>query len=178
MLFVLVDGIYPRYARFVSGIKEPIGDHQKLFTGWQESARKDIERGFGVMKGQFQFVERPIHLHSLEDIGKRMTTCLILHNMCRADYVMENNNRARYNPAYSTIAEQSTVVAMPADMNTYHASVEVDSNMIGISNANPTPMELLLTREDRFNALQNFDENSRLHRAILRHIVGNNSHNI
>jgi hypothetical protein len=107
-----------------------------------------------------------------------MTTCLILHNMCRADYVMENSYRERYNPAYSTIDEQSTVVAMPLDMNTYHASADVDTRMIGITNVSPTPIEQLLTRGNRFNALQNIEENSRLHRALLRHVAGDDSNDM
>jgi Plant transposon protein len=57
LLFALVDGIYPQYLRFVQGIKSPIGVWQQQFTSWQEGARKDIERVFGVLKGQFQFVQ-------------------------------------------------------------------------------------------------------------------------
>jgi Plant transposon protein len=53
--FALVDGIYPRYLRFVQGIKSLIGDQQ--FTMWQEGARKNIESAFGMFKGQFQFEE-------------------------------------------------------------------------------------------------------------------------
>jgi hypothetical protein len=49
-LFLLVDGIYPNYSRFVKGIKEPIIESEKRFTAWQEGARKDIERAFGVLK--------------------------------------------------------------------------------------------------------------------------------
>jgi Plant transposon protein len=73
-LFVLVDGIYPWYSRFVQGIKSPFGECQQQFTSWQEGARKDIERTFGIIKVQFQFVERLIRLHQLLDTGKRMTT--------------------------------------------------------------------------------------------------------
>jgi hypothetical protein len=169
LLFTLVDGIYPKYSRFVQGIKQPIGDVQKKFTGWQESTRKDIERGFGVLKGTFQFVERPIHLHKLDDIGKRMTTCLILHNICRADYVMENVYEARYNPAYSTMDEQSTVAVMPTDI------VNVNLNMIGISTMNPNLTEQLLTRANRFHVLQDKEEYGRLHRALCRHCAGSNN---
>jgi Plant transposon protein len=172
LLYALVDGIYPRYSRFVQGIKSPIGLRQQQFTGWQEGARKDIERAFGVLKGQFQFVERPIHLHSLIDIGNRMTACLILHNMCRADYVMENEYRKIYNPANTTIDEQSTVIAQPDDMHLYHATVDVNPDMIGINHTNVSALEKLLTRENRFNALQDIEENSRLHRALLRHVAG------
>jgi hypothetical protein len=173
LVFVLVDGIYPRYSRFVQGIKSPIGDEEKLYTAWQESARKDIERAFGVLKGQFQWVERPIHLHNLDQIGNRMTTCLLLHNICRSDYVMDYNYRTRYNPANKITDDVSIAVAMPADMINYHTTVDIDTNMIGIDNINPTPIEKLLTRDNRFKALTDIEENQRLHIALSRHVAGN-----
>ncbi len=47
--YFLVNGIYPQYTRFVKAVREPITDQEKRFTGWQESARKDIERAFGML---------------------------------------------------------------------------------------------------------------------------------
>ena len=35
-LYILVDGIYPRWSRFVRGIKEPITRKEKKFTGFQD----------------------------------------------------------------------------------------------------------------------------------------------
>jgi hypothetical protein len=50
-VFVLVDGIYPSYSRrFVRGIKVPATREEKKYTSWQEGARKDVERAFGVLK--------------------------------------------------------------------------------------------------------------------------------
>ena len=49
-LWMLVDGIYPSLARFVKPLTVPIGDCEALFSMWQESKRKDIERFFGVFK--------------------------------------------------------------------------------------------------------------------------------
>ena len=58
-------------------------------TTWQEAKRKDIERTFGVLQGKFQWIARPIQLLvQLEDISKRLGTCLILHNMTVSDRVM------------------------------------------------------------------------------------------
>jgi Plant transposon protein len=100
---VLVDGIYLHYLWFVQGIKSQIGDCQQQLTAGQEGARKDVEHAFGMLKGRFQFVEQPIHVHHLLNIGKQMMPCLILHNIFRADYVMGNKYWQVYNPAYSTI---------------------------------------------------------------------------
>jgi hypothetical protein len=43
-VFVLVDGIYPLYSRFVRGIKVPATREEKKYTSWQEGAREDMER--------------------------------------------------------------------------------------------------------------------------------------
>ena len=43
-MFMLVDGIYPCYSRFVKGVSDPTTQKEKRHTAWQESARKDIER--------------------------------------------------------------------------------------------------------------------------------------
>ena len=49
-LFYLVDGIYPSLSHFLSSEPDP---HTKIaysFATDQEAHRKDIERGFGVLK--------------------------------------------------------------------------------------------------------------------------------
>jgi hypothetical protein len=55
-LWILVDGIYPELARFVKTISVPIGRELKRFAQWQESARNDIERAFGVFQCKFQLL--------------------------------------------------------------------------------------------------------------------------
>ena len=87
-LYILVDGIYPAYSRFVKSYKEPVGDEEKALTSWQELARKDIERAFGVLQAKFQFMARPILIQDLKLIEEVVTCCLILHNMCVGNRVM------------------------------------------------------------------------------------------
>ncbi|GKC37268.1 ALP1-like protein [Tanacetum coccineum] len=50
--YYLVDGIYPELAPLVKTIPEPSDDDHKriLYKQKQESARKDVERAFGVLK--------------------------------------------------------------------------------------------------------------------------------
>ena len=59
-MYFLVDGIYPRYSRFVKAIRQPILLHHRRFTSFQEAARKDIERAFGVYQSMWQCSARPI----------------------------------------------------------------------------------------------------------------------
>ena len=112
--FILVDGIYPPYSRFVRSIPEPIGDEQKTFSAWQEGARKDVERAFGVLQSKFQVLVRPMMQHTLKHIGYKVSTCLILHNMCVSDRVMGDVN-SRYDPAFS-VSTFVEVVEQPPDL--------------------------------------------------------------
>jgi hypothetical protein len=80
---------------------------------------------------------------------------------------MENNYQMVYDPAYTTLDKQSTVIAMPDDMQLYHADVGVNQDMIGINHTDVSVIEKLLTQENCFNALQDIEENSQLHRALL-----------
>ena len=98
-VFILTDGIYPQYARFMKAYSQPISPREKAYCGWQEAARKAIERAFGVLQMKFQFMARPILLIDQDAIHNRVHTCLILHNMCVADRVMDGDVRAAYNPA-------------------------------------------------------------------------------
>ena len=59
-LFVLADGIYPRFSRFVKTISQPSTVGEKRFVAWQESKRKDVERVFGVLQQAFKYVSAPI----------------------------------------------------------------------------------------------------------------------
>ncbi|XP_076927551.1 uncharacterized protein LOC143591136 [Bidens hawaiensis] len=48
--YYLVDGIYSEWGTLVQAYASPLSDKRKYFTKRQESARKDIERAFGVLK--------------------------------------------------------------------------------------------------------------------------------
>ena len=46
--YLLCDGIYPEWAFLVKAFASPINPVQSLYTKRQESARKDVERCFGI----------------------------------------------------------------------------------------------------------------------------------
>ena len=50
--YYLTDGIYPTWSTFVKAFKFPTDPLEKKFKKVQESARKDVERVFGVLKGR------------------------------------------------------------------------------------------------------------------------------
>nr|GEW56355.1 peroxisome proliferator-activated receptor gamma coactivator-related protein like [Tanacetum cinerariifolium] len=59
--YYLVDGIYPELATLVKKIPEPADDDNKriLYKLKQESARKDVERAFGVLKKKWAILANP-----------------------------------------------------------------------------------------------------------------------
>jgi Plant transposon protein len=123
-MYVLVDGIYPKYARFVQGLTSPVGIKQKKYTGWQEACRKDIERAFALLQGKWQCTARPMYQIELKNVGNGMAACLILHSMGVADRVMDDV-RAVYDPASSIVNDESIIEYMPDMMERQgHTSAE------------------------------------------------------
>ena len=170
-VFLLVDGIYPSFSRFVKGFKEPIGDFQKALTSWQESARKDIERAFGVLQSKFQCLARPIVLRKLETIENMVTCALILHNMCVADRVM-SDCRAVYRPANNIALSTNLVVVEDSEelqeLNRQR-SQDASSSNIGVDNC-PEEVQQLIGRKTRWMDLHNKEESARLHKALMQHL--------
>lgn len=170
--FVLADGIYPSYCRFVKSQKEPITDQEKLMTTWQEACRKDIERAFGVLQGKFQWIARPIHLMKVEDISNRVATCLILHNMTVSDRVMKEVG-VRYQPSYS-VEEESD----PGDTANSQEALDRQekypigvpaATVVGLSNMDSRAQHLITSRE-AWNDLKDKKEHGRLHKAIMTNL--------
>jgi Plant transposon protein len=131
-MYFLVDGIYPKYSRFVRGFKEAITEEETRYTGWQEGARKDIERAFGVLQCKWKAIAFPMQGINLHGIGDMVTTCLILHNMGVSDRVMGDVNK-RYVASTHAIPE--------------HASDIVDATTFptGIANVNQPQVAAVTT---------------------------------
>jgi hypothetical protein len=145
-VLVLVDGIYPWYRRFVRGIKVPATREEKKYTSWQEGARKDVERAFGVLKNTWQFLDRPILFHDLTDISNRVGSCLLLHNIVLVtDRVMQDASdnyyhyRKRYDPSVGAPDPFDVEVQQPADLaRVQNAPAGERRAVSGINNAPPT----------------------------------------
>ncbi|XP_013634317.1 PREDICTED: uncharacterized protein LOC106339998 [Brassica oleracea var. oleracea] len=59
LAYYLTDGIYPKWSTFIQSITLPQCPKQALFAKWQEAARKDVERAFGVLQARFAIVKNP-----------------------------------------------------------------------------------------------------------------------
>ncbi|GKB32800.1 ALP1-like protein [Tanacetum coccineum] len=83
--YYLVDGIYLELATLVKTIPELADDDHKriLYKKKQESARKYVERSFGVLKKKWAILVNPTRALRKDRIVNMMYTCIILHNMIR-----------------------------------------------------------------------------------------------
>jgi Plant transposon protein len=167
-LFMLVDGIYPKYARFVRGYKAPILAEEKKFTKWQEGARKDVERAFGVLQAKWKAIANPIHLIDLKAIANLMATCIVLHNMCVSDRVM-GDVHARYRPSSGVDQEKaSDVEDLPGQgPPPPPAGVSVVPAATGIDSFDAQLARTIADREE-WKALKNPEEWSRLQATLIR----------
>ncbi|XP_071685598.1 uncharacterized protein [Rutidosis leptorrhynchoides] len=57
--YYLADGIYPDWATLIKGYSQPTDEKRVKFKRFQESARKDVERTFGVLQGRFAILKCP-----------------------------------------------------------------------------------------------------------------------
>jgi hypothetical protein len=164
-LYVCVDGIYPKYSRFVRGYKHPLTVREKKFTEWQEACRKDIERAFGVLQGRWQCMQRPFNQLTLKLIGTRVAAVLILHNMGVSDRVMDNV-RDRYDPANS-IEDYEVIIENPTDLHDYQKILpKYQLAVTGIQHGDVADAQLV-ARLERWDTLLKLEDHIRLTSAIM-----------
>jgi len=87
--YYLADGIYPDWATIVKSFKCPMDPKTSKFKRYQEAARKDVERAFGVLQGRWEIIQQHARPYSVNKIKRIMYTCVILYNM-----IVEFNGRA------------------------------------------------------------------------------------
>ncbi|CAM6091188.1 unnamed protein product [Calypogeia fissa] len=83
--YLLVDGIYPKWSCFVIIIHQPQSEKKSFYAKCQESARKDVERAFGVLQARWRIVKQPARSWHLERVHTILMASIILHNMIIED---------------------------------------------------------------------------------------------
>ena len=108
--YYLADGIYPQWASFVKSFSAMTDEKHSYFKRKQESARKDIERAFGVLQGRWGILQQPACTYEIVKIRRIMYTCIILHNMILKDqkFVLRDYNRLFVDPV-SNLGQQTWV---------------------------------------------------------------------
>nr|XP_043616257.1 uncharacterized protein LOC122588197 [Erigeron canadensis] len=75
--------------RHMPAYKYPTDPKEKKFKRLQESARKDVERAFGVLKQKWGILCRPFRQRSVKAIRNLVYACVIMHNM-----IIQDDDRA------------------------------------------------------------------------------------
>nr|XP_043639896.1 uncharacterized protein LOC122611009 [Erigeron canadensis] len=83
--YYLGDGIYPPWSCFLKAYAYPVARKEKVLKKLQESARKYVERAFGLLKNKWAIIERPARMRDKENIINAMYACVILHYMILKD---------------------------------------------------------------------------------------------
>jgi hypothetical protein len=166
-MFILVDGAYPKFDRFVKQHGIPLTTAEIAFTKWQGAARKDVERAFGVLQGRWQAIARPIQLWDLTQIGFMVKCCLCLHNMCVSDRIMGGDLDAEYDPAHSVLLEEDMVIPQSQEfLDICRRERRVPEHRTGVANMCPS-VACEVTREERFANLVDTTQNLILHEALV-----------
>ena len=110
-----MDGIYPRITIFAVPLVDPRTAKEKCFSNRHNSARKAVERVFGVLFTQFRILYEPCRLWHLEDISFVLKACAILHNMIadRRGYegTMRFRNEVKEEEQARPLALQSVMIS-------------------------------------------------------------------
>ena len=101
-----------------------------------------------------------------------MKTCLILHNMCVCDRIMDGDLSAIYRADNQLDGEPEAAAAVPqpADLAEVQGSV-AKPNAVGLAHLPPDERALIVRRE-AWKALVDRDEHIRLQRAIVKAKTG------
>ncbi|GKD35390.1 ALP1-like protein isoform X1 [Tanacetum coccineum] len=86
--YYLADGIYPEWASFVKSFTVATDPKHTYFKQRQESARKDVERAFGVLQGRWGLIQQPARAYEVNTLRRIMYVGIIMHNMILEDQNM------------------------------------------------------------------------------------------
>ncbi|GJU43485.1 ALP1-like protein isoform X1 [Tanacetum coccineum] len=89
---IIVNGIYPTWSTFVKTFSIARDEKTLKFKRVQESARKDIERAFGVLQGRWGIIRQPARALQINTLKRIMYCCIILHNMILQSEKFELSN--------------------------------------------------------------------------------------
>lgn len=75
-------GIYPKWPVFMSIIANPVSKKDQLYAKIQEAIRKDIERAFGVLQGNWHIFLHASCFMTVDTVHMIVKFLVIMDNMC------------------------------------------------------------------------------------------------
>jgi hypothetical protein len=186
-LWFLVDGIYPELARFVKTLDQPLTVADTIYTVWQESSRKDIERAFGVLQRKFHYICRPVEGWFVDEIKKSVEACIMLHNMMVVERVERDEQEGvgwyevqdslteeeEVNPTDQALEDHNRLEAEAyVRQRLRHSFYSGNQEVEVITRDNATELQHVANR--RWDRLYDTDTHFDLRNAIRRQVASNN----
>ena len=89
---------------------------EKRFNYFHSATRICVERAFGLLKGRWRILKRPLNMKSPESIGRTIVACMVLHNLvidANDSYEIQERDRidiylGSHSRAKSFLGRQST----------------------------------------------------------------------
>ncbi|XP_022003023.1 protein ALP1-like [Helianthus annuus] len=110
--YYLVDDIYLEWATLVKTLLCPDDEKRLYYKKKHESARKDVERAFGLLKKRWSIIGQPSRILEKSKMRNVMYTCIILHNMILEDsgkaFWAESYDEGQYNNKYNSELRSNT----------------------------------------------------------------------
>jgi len=174
-LWCLVDGTHPPIGRFVKTIPVAVGKVMKLFVEWQESARKDSERAFGMLVRKFQLLARPIEHWNIEDVKNQMCGCVIMHNMMVEERILRDEREDGNMHALSSLEEES-VQEMGRGEDADQANSRLQNHIVKSLGLHPDEKYLeahVNNLKQRWTDLCNIKDHAKLQQAVMNQVAAN-----
>jgi hypothetical protein len=120
-LFYFMDGIYPSLTRFLGPENDPATELDDSYKIDQEGSRKDVERGYGVLKLKFLALTHAMNLHHRDDIYYMVLATILLHNMMVKEWL--DNDEVEDGALY-----EATIDATTNQEDEQQDNMEMDEN--------------------------------------------------
>jgi Plant transposon protein len=168
-------------------MQEPVGRKACQYAVWQESARKDVERAFGVLQRKFQVLVKKVELWYVSDIANIVKCSLCLHNMMVATRMAQGEEESEEFYAFPGLAQDEDDMdggladeAEQVYVDRRVAEMQLHEELYGTNNHQDhrmTDRERQVLESLRFQYVQrrweclyDLQEHHRLRNAIMQHI--------
>jgi len=153
-----------------------VGKVMSLFVEWQESARKDSERAFGMLVRKFQLLARPIECWNIEDAKSQMHGCVIMHNMMVEERIVRDEREDGNMCALSSLEEESIQEMRRGVEDEDQVNSRIQNHLVKTLGLRPDEkylVEHVDNLKKRWTDLCNVKDHAKLQQAVMNQVAAN-----
>jgi len=94
-------------------MRVPILVLEALYSTWQESCQKDVERFFGILKMKFHVIRHGTNLMNMQNIIAGVYCCLMLHNMMVVERIHNGDDSIEDAAFYNIVVDNEVGETVP-----------------------------------------------------------------